>query len=53
MLRAIRVYKEVGYEYMLMPDHVPGVARDNARIIGFAYCYGYINAAMQMMADKR
>jgi mannonate dehydratase len=53
MLRAIRVYKEVGYEYMLMPDHVPGVAGDNARIIGFAYCYGYINAAMQMMADKR
>ena len=51
MLRAIRVYKEVGYEYMLMPDHVPGLAGDNARRVGFAYCYGYINAVMQMVAD--
>ena len=23
MIRAIRVYKEVGYDGMLMPDHVP------------------------------
>ena len=51
MLRAIRVYKEFGYEYMLMPDHVPGLAGDNASRVGFAYCYGYINAAMQMVAD--
>ena len=50
MLRAIRVYKETGYKYMLMPDHVPGLAGDNASRVGFAYYYGYINAAMQMVA---
>ena len=25
MLKAARTYKEVGYPYMLMPDHVPGI----------------------------
>ena len=47
MLKAIKVYQEVDYPYMLMPDHVPGLAGDNARRVGFAYCYGYINAALQ------
>lgn len=51
MLKAIKVYKDVGYEYMLMPDHVPGLAGDNARRVGFAYCYGYINAALQTIAE--
>ncbi len=47
MLKAIKVYQEVDYPYMLMPDHVPELAGDNARRVGFAYCYGYINAALQ------
>lgn len=50
MLEAIRVYRDVGYEYMLMPDHVPGLAGGNARRVGFAYCYGYINAALQSVS---
>ena len=28
MLKAMRVYKEVGYDGMLMPDHVPAIAGD-------------------------
>ncbi len=47
MLKAIQVYDEVDYQYMLMPDHVPGLAGENARRVGFSYCYGYINAALQ------
>tara|TARA_B100000530_G_scaffold291754_1_gene208582 strand:- start:51 stop:575 length:525 start_codon:yes stop_codon:yes gene_type:complete len=47
MLRALRVYKEVGYEYMIMPDHVPKLSGPAAREVGFAYTYGYIHAAMQ------
>ena len=47
MLQAIKVYKEIDYKYMLMPDHVPGLSGENARRVGFAYCYGYINAALQ------
>jgi hypothetical protein len=23
MVRSLKVYKEIGYKYMLMPDHVP------------------------------
>ncbi len=47
MLRAVRTYKEVGYPYMLMPDHVPGIDGEEARQVGFAYCYGYIHAMIQ------
>lgn len=47
MLRAVRTYKEVGYPYMLMPDHVPGIDGDEPDQVGFAYCYGYIHAMVQ------
>ncbi|MEE2753761.1 MAG: mannonate dehydratase [Candidatus Latescibacterota bacterium] len=47
MIKALRVYKEVGYEYMIMPDHVPRLSGEAAREVGFAYTYGYIHAAMQ------
>ena len=61
MLDAIKVYRDVGYRYMLMPDHVPGLSLksddenahwgSSARRVGFAYCYGYINAALQTIAE--
>ncbi len=47
MLRAVRTYKEVGYQYMLMPDHVPSIDGDEADQVGFAYCFGYIHAMIQ------
>ena len=47
MLKAARTYKEVGYPYMLMPDHVPGIDGEEAGQVGFAYCYGYIHAIIQ------
>ena len=47
MLKAVRTYREVGYPYMLMPDHVPGIDGDEAQQVGFAYCYGYIHAMIQ------
>ncbi len=47
MLKAMRTYKEVGYEYMIMPDHVPGISGSEAGQVGFAYAYGYIHAAIQ------
>ena len=46
-VKAIRVYKEVGYPYMLMPDHVPQAANDPNGLQSFAYCYGYIRALIQ------
>ena len=47
MLHAIRVYKEVGYDGMLMPDHVPLIQGDTGGHQAFAFAFGYIRALMQ------
>lgn len=52
MIKALRVYKEVGYEYMIMPDHVPKLSGPAPRDVGFAYSYGYIHAAMQAVNEE-
>ena len=52
MLKAARTYKEVGYPYMLMPDHVPGIDGEEAGQVGFAYCYGYIHAIIQAVNEN-
>jgi mannonate dehydratase len=49
MIRAMRVYKEVGYDGMLMPDHVPVIEGDAQGKQAFAYAYGYIQALIQMV----
>lgn len=46
-VEAIKVYKEVGYSGMLMPDHVPQAANDPDGLQSFAYCYGYTRALIQ------
>jgi mannonate dehydratase len=43
----LRVYKEVGYDGMLMPDHVPKIEGDAGGRQAFAFCFGYIRALMQ------
>jgi mannonate dehydratase len=49
MLQAIRTYKEVGYDGMLMPDHVPRIEGDDGGRQAFAFSYGYIRALIQMV----
>ncbi len=44
MLRALRVYREVGYDGMVMPDHVPRIPGDAGGQQAFAYSFGYIKA---------
>ncbi len=51
MLEAMRAYKETGYKYMLMPDHVPHISGPNAQGVAFAYCYGYITALLQGVGE--
>jgi mannonate dehydratase len=46
-VEAIKVYKEVGYEYMLMPDHVPHHPDDPRGDQAFAFAYGHIRALIQ------
>jgi mannonate dehydratase len=48
-VRAIRTYKEVGYDGMLMPDHVPQAPDDPSGLQSFAFCYGYIRALVQTL----
>jgi mannonate dehydratase len=47
MLKALRVYKEVGYDGMLMPDHVPIIPGDEGGRQAFAFAFGYIRGLMQ------
>ncbi|MFS8144175.1 mannonate dehydratase [Rhizobium sp. R635] len=49
MARSARIYKEVGFKYMLMPDHVPTVSGKDPSATAFAFCYGYIAALLQTL----
>lgn len=53
MLKAMRVFKEVGYDRMMMPDHVPAIPGDPGNYMGgkvaFAFALGYIRALMQLV----
>jgi mannonate dehydratase len=48
-VKAAMTYKEVGYPYMLMPDHVPQHVDDTRGDQAFAFCYGYIKAVIQAL----
>ena len=50
-VKAMQVYKEVGYKYMIMPDHVPQAPTDPHGLQSFAYCYGYIRALIQAVDE--
>lgn len=52
MLKAMRVYKEVGYDGMIMPDHVPKIAEDSRGLQAFAYTFGYIKALIAAVAAE-
>lgn len=53
MIELMRVLAEVGYKYMVMPDHVPSIDADPDHAVAFAYCFGYIRAALQVVAAER
>jgi mannonate dehydratase len=50
-IEALRVYREIEYPYMMMPDHVPSAPGDPRGLQSFAFCYGYIRALIQS-ADR-
>jgi mannonate dehydratase len=51
-VQVIRLYKEIGYDGMLMPDHVPKIKGDQGGSQAFAYAFGYINALIQMVNQE-
>jgi mannonate dehydratase len=52
MLRSLRVYKEVGYDGMIMPDHVPQIQGDAGGAQAFAFAFGYIQALIQLVNSE-
>jgi mannonate dehydratase len=52
MLKAMRVYKEIGFDGMMMPDHVPSIAGDTRGFQAFAYTFGYIKALIAAVSAE-
>jgi len=53
MVRALRTYKEVGYDGVLVPDHVPRSPLDTPfGYQGRAFCLGYIKALIQAVESE-
>src|SRR5207247_1796250 len=52
MIAAMRVYKEVGYDGMIMPDHAPRIDGDASGAQAFAFAFGYIQALIQMVGSE-
>ena len=52
MLKAMRVYRDVGYDGMMMPDHVPSIEGDTGNAQGFAFTFGYIKALIAAVAAE-
>jgi mannonate dehydratase len=49
MVAALKVYKEVGYDGMLMPDHVPKIEGDPDGKQAFAFAYGFIRGLLRTL----
>jgi mannonate dehydratase len=52
MLKAMRVYNEVGFSGMIMPDHVPRIDGDGRGLQAFAYTFGYIKALIAAVSAE-
>ena len=53
MLKALRTYKEVGYDGVLVPDHCPHVPLDTPNgHVARAFCFGYMKALLQAVEDE-
>lgn len=53
MIRALRTYKEAGYDGVVIPDHVPHSELDSPQgHRARAFCLGYIKAAIQAIESE-
>jgi len=52
MLQAMRVYRQVGYDGMIMPDHVPRIQGDAGGQQAFAFSFGYIKSLITAVAAE-
>jgi mannonate dehydratase len=52
MAKVMMTLRDVGYPYMVMPDHMPRHADDPDQHQAFAFGYGYIRALIQMVNER-
>lgn len=52
MIEAARTYREVGFDGMLMPDHVPKIKGDIGGARAFAFAFGYMAAVLQQLRSE-
>jgi len=52
MAQALTAYRDVGYPYMVIPDHVPQIDGRDPSGVAFAYCSGYIQALLDALAPR-
>jgi mannonate dehydratase len=52
MPRALKTYREIGFDGMIMPDHVPVIEGDPESQKAYAFCFGYIQALLQVLAQE-
>jgi mannonate dehydratase len=52
MVRAMHVYKEVGYDAMIMPDHAPRLEVLKGSAQAFAFEFGYIRGVLQAVFSE-
>lgn len=46
MFESLKTYAEIGYKYMLMPDHIPHIDGRDPEGVGFSFCFGYIQGLL-------
>lgn len=51
-VRVMRTLRDVGFDGMVMPDHVPRHDDPESGRQAFAFAYGYIRALIQMLEDE-
>jgi mannonate dehydratase len=52
MVALMRLLRDVGYEHLIMPDHMPRHADDPDGRQAFAYGYGYIKGLIQCVSSE-
>lgn len=52
MFRALRTYRDNGFDGMLMPDHTPQMTCDASWHAGMAYALGYMKAAIRAVEEE-
>lgn len=51
-VQVVRALRDVGYDGMLMPDHIPQHEDPNSGLQGHAYAFGYNQALIQALSNE-